>query len=556
MGAPDEVDDADYWSCPDPVTGYINLTCPLPEIVIYTPLFGDAPTSYTHGARFVEDLAKIGLAATTGNGQKGLRNLGWNFDFYLDAVYGTADYEGGNFDSYMVFHGMGRIPDQLYGFLHSSMDCRIAWGQDNGPGVHNDTIDDLCEEVRYSIEPDDIEKAAKKIQELIYSPDAKDADNFALAYMLLYSRSYFNVFHQELEGIVKSPGYGSDNDWTFLAANWTEGSTGRFEEVFMDGDPKESVMIYINGLPPDSLNPTFGTTAYEWNIMGQCLDGLTAVNPYNHQDIPWIAKDWEITETVGGMEVDFYLRDDVFWADGYPVEAWNVDFNLEFFKNYTTINFFDQSLVLNKVITNNATWCTVDASEAGLGLFYDYAGTGVVLPPQIWDTTWGATNATWKDSAAVANHHPEETAYGTGTMGDGSITGRGPYAADPKGWAAVPTQLFGTGKYIFRTYDAVDEVDEMWANRHYFQTQQNITDLMTDMFWQVGDYNLDGVDNVIDLTWTSFAFGTWGGNSTVSPPIPPDPGWDPQADYNTDNWVDMEDLSNCAYHLLWQRTWP
>ncbi len=113
-----DVTDVDYWKCPDGSA--------MPEIVIYTPLYGDAPTSYEHGAEFVADLGTIGLAATTANGQKGLRNLGWNFDYYLDAVYGTADYPGGNFDAYMVFHGLGRLPDQLYEFLHTTMDSTVT----------------------------------------------------------------------------------------------------------------------------------------------------------------------------------------------------------------------------------------------------------------------------------------------------------------------------------------------------------------------------------------------------------------------------------------------
>ena len=543
------VTDADYWNCPGGAR--------MPDMVIYTPLFTDAPTSFTHGARFVADLAKIGLASVGANGDRGLRNLGWNFDFYLDAVYGTATYEGGNFDAYMVFHGMGRLPDQLFGFLHSSMDCRIAWGQDNGPGVHDDDLDDLCETVRYSIDTDDIEAAAKEIQYMLYAhlntTEYPNADNYALAYMLLYSRSYFNVFHQELEGIVKSPGYGSDNDWTFFNVQWAPGTTGRFEDVYGDA-ALESVMIYINGLPPDSLNPTFGTTVYEWNIMGQCLDGLTAVNPYNHADIPWIASSWEMKELLNQgpganetwMEVDFCLRDDVYWADGYPVTPSDVEFNLEFFRDYKTINFFDQSLVLQDVLVVNATCCTVKSSESGLSLFYDYAGSGVVLPPQIWDTQWGDSNATWKDSGAVADYHPEDVAYGAATMGDGSITGHGPYTADPLGWGAVPTHLFGTGKYIFRTWDEVDEVDEMWANRHYFMTQDDLDALKADMFWEVGDRNQDGIVNVSDLTFTSFAFGSY----------KDDPTYDAAADYNSDDWVNIEDISNCAYHLIWQRTWP
>jgi len=537
-GTSNVVDDADYWKCPGGAD--------MPEMVIYTPLYTDAPTSYEHGAEFVSDLTTIGLGATGANGQKGLRNLGWNFDFYLDAVYGTGDYEGGNFDAYMVFHGLGRLPDQLFEFLHSSMDSKVAWGQSNGPGVNYGIIDELCETVRYSLDTDDIADAAKEIQLMMYDPDKTkypDADDFSLAFMLLYSRSLFDAYSGNLEGIVTSPGYGSDNEWTFLSANWKAGTTGRWEDVYGDAT-KESVLKYINGLPPDSLNPTFATTVYEWNIIGGNVDGLTAVNPYNHFDIPWIAYDWEITELLNQgtysnetwMTIDYYLRADVYWAAGYLVKASDVEVNLEFFRDYNTINFMSQSLTLQDVFINNATWCTVKSSESGLSLFYDYSGTGLVLPPQIWDTTWAS-------SAAVANYHPEDDVYGT-AMGDGSITGHGLYAADPQGWGLVAKNLFGTGMFVYQSYDGLADVSELWANRNYFMTQGEIATLMANMFWEVGDRNKDGIVNVIDLTWTSFAFGT-----NIGDGIPP---FDPAADYNSDNWVNIADVSNCAYHLLWQ----
>jgi ABC-type transport system substrate-binding protein len=528
VGTTGVVDDADYWKCPD--------GSDMPELVIYTPLYTDAPTSYEHGAEFVADLTSIGLGGTTANGNRGVRNLGWNFDFYLDAVYGTADYEGGNFDAYMVFHSLGRIPDQLYEFLHSSMDSMVTWGQSNGPGVNDATMDALCDTIRFSLDTDDIAAAAKEIQLMMYNPDETvfpNADEFSLAYMLLYSRSLFDAFAADVEGVVRSPGYGADNGWTIFNVNWVAGEPGRYEDVYGD-TALESVFKYINGLPPDSLNPTFATTAYEWNIMDPNLEGLTAVNPFNHADIPWIAEDWEITETVSGMEIDFYLRDDVHWADGYLVNASNVEFNLEFFRDYDTINFMSQSLVLDDVVTHNDTWCTVHASEAGLSLFYDYAGTGLVLPPQIWDTTWAGP-------AEVANYHPEDVVYGT-DMGDGTITGHGPYAAKTA-WGIVSKNLFGCGPYVYQSYDLVADESELWANRNYFMTQGDMLALMTSMFWEVGDYNTDGIVNVIDLTWTSFAFGTYY----------LDPGYDAGADYNSDNWVNIADVSNCAYHLLWQR---
>jgi hypothetical protein len=108
----------------------------------------------------------------------------------------------------------------------------------------------------------------------------------------------------------------------------------------------------------------------------------------------------------------------------------------------------------------------------------------------------------------------------------------------------VPTNLFGTGPWVFQFYDAITWYDDMWANQHYFMSTTDIANLMETMFWEVGDHGTDGVVNVLDLTFVSFSYGLIEGL---------DPGFDDMADFNDDGIVDMKDISNCAYHLLWQR---
>jgi hypothetical protein len=86
----------------------------------------------------------------------------------------------------------------------------------------------------------------------------------------------------------------------------------------------------------------------------------------------------------------------------------------------------------------------------------------------------------------------------------------------------------------------------MMANRNYFMTQEEIADRKATMFWQVGDQSWDGVVNVLDLTFVSFAYGC----------IIGDPCYDVDADFNSDGIVDLRDIYISAYHLLWQKEWP
>jgi ABC-type transport system substrate-binding protein len=286
----------------------------------------------------------------------------------------------------------------------------------------------------------------------------------------------------------------------------------------------KTVGIYVNGDEPDSFNQLYATTVYEWNIIGQVLDGLTNVNPYNHQDIPWIASSWSIVETAGGMTIHFTLRNDVTWQDGKPFTADDAAFCLNFMYTYRVPRYWNTIQTLVNAVAVDSTHLDVNANKAGLSLFYDYSGLGAYLPKHIWDRAWANTQA-------VLDYDPRE-AYNVAPG----------YTAGPH---PTPTNVFGTGPYIFQFYNPTGRYDDEWRNTNYFMSQAAVATLMTNMFWEVGDQNKDGVVNAVDYSFVSLKFGL----------LKTDPGYDASANFNNDDIIDMIDLSNCAYHVDWAKTY-
>ena len=260
--------------------------------------------------------------------------------------------------------------------------------------------------------------------------------------------------------------------------------------------------------------------------MGRVFDPLIAMNPYNHNDIPWIATDWTIEETPTGMEINFTLRDDVYWQDGYQYTAYDVEFCLEFLKDYEVPTYAETWENLIGVVVTDDTHFTIQADAPSLGLLYDFSVVAAVLPPQVWDRPWSGL----EEILICDLSEPYNPAPG--------------YAPGP---TPPSTNLLGTGAFIFEFYDSVDLTGDLMANRNYFMTADEIDDIKAGMFWEVGDYNRDALINVIDLAFVSFAYGSIQGI---------DPGYDPNADFNQDSIIDMRDVFTIGYHLNWQKEYP
>jgi ABC-type transport system substrate-binding protein len=334
--------------------------------------------------------------------------------------------------------------------------------------------------------------------------------------MVLYSRVYFNGFAPEVDGIINSMGYGSDNSFTHMKMNTPTGT-----------------VTWAWGEEPERLNYMYASTVYAVDVIEKTQDGLLAVSPYDHSNIPWIATSWTTVETPGDpispMHVVFNLRDDVYWQDGRQFTANDVKFCLEFLRDYQIPQWKStwESVVNVTVNPVDDFEVTVFADRTSQFL-PDYYSAGAILPPQVWDRDW----ENWPD--------PGRTALENILSYDPTV----PYNVAP-GYTAgpnpPPTNLFGTGPFVFDYYDRTNMVGELYANDNYFMATTEIHDYLVNLLWSVGDvdaYNPPQADP--GWVWANDKFRYGASYATIA---------DPYADLNEDGIVDVRDGVRIGYHI-------
>jgi len=283
---------------------------------------------------------------------------------------------------------------------------------------------------------------------------------------------------------------------------------------------------------------------YAWDLIEKVLDGLIAVNPYTHEDIPWLATGWEITEWPNQgpgndetwMNVTFTLREDVHWQDGNIFMADDVVFNWLFLRDNEIPRYKGmwQFLVDCEAIGNYTVRATMDTTSQFL--IYDLSGTAALLPPPVWAHLDGAPIVTIMEFSPSTNNTTPE--------------GAGPWfnpTADVGNDQHFPeTQLYGTGPFVFEYYDPITMVADLVQSVTYFKCTEDIASDKVEMFHLIGDVNRDGYIDVFDLARVGAAYGAKIGQ----------PRYDPEADINSDGRVEAKDLAYVAFNWGEQREYP
>ena len=455
---------------------------------------------------------------------------------YLWKVFAEADFE-------ICFVGINvdRFPDFLYELCHSSQDCREYPWRHNAPGLCDPELDNLAETVRFSLDHDTKVAACQEIQERL----CNESYDYAFAYVPAYSKMCFGAYQPGLLGIVNTEGHGSDNMWTYLNIQWEPGHPNERIEA------GNTVVIWCLQDEPERLNPTYAGSTYAWTIMNPIFDPLIAVNPYTHEDVPWLAESWSLEEFTGtvmldsdnrylgipaggtvevtnGMNVTFNLNSTVEWHDGNLYTPSDAEFNLEFLRNNQIPRYTSMWQHVVDVQVMDATTFVVVSDTTSQWLLYDFAGDAALLPPPVWAPLDG------KPLNEILGYDPSTNMT--------KPTGAGPRF----GTVDCPTQLYGTGPFIFDYYDPYAQYADMPANRYYFKSTAEIQSQLVEMFHAIGDVNRDGEVWGWDMATFRAAYGSVLG----------EPEYNPDADLNQDGIVDAGDGELTGYYWGYKRTYP
>jgi hypothetical protein len=431
------------------------------------------------------------------------------FDFDLisweSPGYGEIVWLQRDFDIEGAGWRVGRDPDYLFDFFHSSKD-----GEDdyNLPGIHNDALDEKLYAIKYWMWPNGT--YITELSDLIaIAWDAEEMLYYLTPYMVKYCEVATNAYSPGLRSWIESLGYGSDTGWSY---NW----------LYWASDPSKATINHANSGPPSTLNPGVASTVYEFAILSRIYDGLYDIEPFLHKDINWAMKGYTIEPwTYGagqpGQKVTVTLRHGIYWHDGDPVTSADIKWNYDFIVNAQFGRYSDILLTYDHTEIIDDYHFTIYIKCTGIWTVYFYFGNALIFPEKVWAPWWdnGAGAASWTPWTVKYDDWTQETGHGDLTC------------------------LIGTGAWVFHDWDVAagatlvaNRAGAVWAgNPGYFAGSFLREDL-----------NFDGIVDIFDAVLLAGAAGATPGH----------PRWNyGQADITADYIVDIFDAVRLAGHAGW-----
>ncbi|MDH5483376.1 MAG: hypothetical protein OEY22_10965, partial [Candidatus Bathyarchaeota archaeon] len=218
---------------------------------------------------------------------------------------------------------MGRYVDWLYDLLNS--DNIVPWGW-NFAGISDAEFDAWTEIILTDLNVDSVIGNASLVQYKFV--------NELMPWFPIDSGNAFMTTARdgrgELMNLISMPNYGPQNTWSWRTQHWNGAVTG-------------GTIKFALGDAWHTMNPYNEDTLYGWQLMQICVDGLLDLHPETLVNMPYIANEYSISPGItipelgitAGSYATFYLRQDVYWHDGYPVTAYDCVNNMRLLRQYT-----------------------------------------------------------------------------------------------------------------------------------------------------------------------------------------------------------------------------
>ena len=432
--------------------------------------------------------------------------ISWETPGYGEIVWLQRDFdiEGAGWQ-------VGRDPDYLFSFFHSSHDNE---DDNNLPGIHNAALDEKLYAVMYWRWPNgtyvtelsDLIKIAWDAEEMLY---------YLTPYMVKYCAVATNAYCPGLNSWIESLGYGSDTGWSY---NW----------LYWSSDLGKSTINQANSGPPSTLNPTVASTVYEWAILNRIYDGLFDIEPFDHNDINWAMSGykidpWTYGEGQPGQKVTVTLRHGIHWHSGDLVTSADIKWNYDFINNSKFGRYSDIWMTYDHTEIIDDYHFAIYIKCTGIWTVYIYFADALLFPQKVWEPWWG-------DTAGAQSWTPWTVDYDDWMYTNYNVTTNTGYLKC----------LVGTGAWIFQDWDPsagatlrANRPDELYdCYPGYWAGVHNCSGIVTGFLRQ--DVNFDGVVDMKDVTAILRAFGT----------VPGSERWHyGRADINSDEVTDMKDVT-------------
>jgi peptide/nickel transport system substrate-binding protein len=277
---------------------------PLKTIKLLTPLASVAPTTAELAEQIADSLHAVGFPVEVEP-----------MDF--SAMISKLDRK--DYSLAVLAWSMGRNPDSLYSFYHSSMDVPGGY---NMTGIKDRALDEMLTRLRFARDKAAAEAASLKSQKLL-------AD--LVPSIPIYSRFSVAAVSKEWKNVFTTDKITADNMWTFIMAEPRNGKMRPMKIVL----PEE----------PRNLNPFVASSAYAWQVLGLIYESMISTNPFTLEDMPGIADKWSVrTAGLPGREhteLEFRIRRGVKFNDGSLLTAYDMKATIDFLRSNRIPRFFD-----------------------------------------------------------------------------------------------------------------------------------------------------------------------------------------------------------------------